>query len=78
MKTSWYREPWAWFILFFPMLAVTGGIATYIIFNNNAPALVSDDYYKDGKKINQDLSRYNEARNRNITFNLELAGIRTS
>lgn len=72
MKTSWYREPWAWFIFFFPALAVTGGIATYIIFNNNAPSMVSDDYYKDGKKINQDLSKYNEARNRNITFDLVL------
>lgn len=73
MKTSWYREPWAWFIFFFPTLAVTGGIATYIIFNNNAPTMVSDDYYKDGKKINLDLSKYNEARDRNIAFNLDFA-----
>lgn len=70
MKTAWYREPWAWFVLFFPMLAVIAGISTFIIFNNNAPSMVSDDYYKDGKKINKDLSKYEAAVKRNITFEL--------
>lgn len=71
MKTSWYREPWVWFILFFPTMAVVGGISTYIIFNKNAPSMVSEDYYKDGKKINQDLTKYHEALTRHITFDLK-------
>jgi len=71
MKSYWYKEPWFWFVIFFPMLAVTAGISTFVIFQNNQPDMVSEDYYKDGKKINQDLTKYHEALARNITFNLK-------
>ena len=72
MTSAWYKEPWFWFVIFFPILSVVAGVSTFILFNNHAPAMVSEDYYKDGKKINQDLSKINEAIARNITFTLNV------
>ncbi len=72
MKKTWYREPWVWFIIFLPTMSVVGGISTYIIFSQNAPSLVSEDYYKDGKKINQDLTKYQKALDKNITFDMNI------
>ncbi|QUM76550.1 FixH family protein [Moritella sp. 24] len=71
MKSYWYKEPWFWFVIFFPTLAVVAGTSTFVIFQNNQPDMVSEDYYKDGKKINQDLTKYHEALARNITFDLK-------
>lgn len=73
MKKTWYREPWVWFIIFLPAMSVIGGISTYIVFSQNAPSLVSEDYYKDGKKINQDLTKYQKALDKNITFNIDIS-----
>ncbi|WP_017219959.1 FixH family protein [Moritella dasanensis] len=71
MKSYWYKEPWFWFVIFFPAISVVAGVSTFIVFQNNQPDMVSDDYYKDGKKINQDLTKYHEALARNITFTLK-------
>ena len=71
MKSYWYKEPWFWFVIFFPVLSVVAGTTTFFIFQNNQPDMVSDDYYKDGKKINQDLTKYHTALARNITFDLK-------
>jgi len=71
MKSYWYKEPWFWFVFFFPFISVVAGTSTFIVFQNNQPNMVSEDYYKDGKKINQDLTKYHEALARNITFNLK-------
>ncbi|PKH06322.1 FixH family protein [Moritella sp. Urea-trap-13] len=71
MKSYWYKEPWFWFVIFFPTVSVIAGVSTFTIFQNHQPDMVSEDYYKDGKKINQDLTKYHEALARNITFELK-------
>jgi len=53
----WYREPLVWLIIAFPLTAVIGGIATYIIADRTKDGLVVDDYYKQGKEINRTLER---------------------
>lgn len=53
----WYREPLVWLIIAFPLAAVIGGIATYIIADRTQDGLVVDDYYKQGKEINLALAR---------------------
>jgi hypothetical protein len=53
----WYREPLVWLIIAFPLTAVIGGIATYIIADRTKDGLVVDDYYKQGKEINRTLAR---------------------
>ena len=72
MKTSWYKEPWAWFIFFLPFSAVVAGIATYIIANHEPDALVIGEYYKKGKAINLELSKIKQAQKLGIAFDLRL------
>ena len=61
MKTSWYREPWAWLVFILPFTAVVAGIATYIIANSDPDTLVVGDYYKTGKAINLQVAKVKHA-----------------
>lgn len=49
----WYKNPMVWLVIFFPVLAVVGGIITIMIAMNTEDGLVVDDYYKKGLEINQ-------------------------
>jgi len=73
MKTSWYKEPWAWFVFILPFTAVVAGITTYIIANTNPDAVVIDDYYKKGKAINLELGKVKLAQKLGIRFALKFA-----
>lgn len=59
MTTSqpWYKHRWPWLLMLGPFIVVLAGIATAWIAFSAPDALVVDDYYKQGKAINQDLSR---------------------
>ncbi|MGL5452171.1 MAG: FixH family protein [Aeromonas sp.] len=74
MVTPWYRQFWPWFIIALPTAAVIAGIATAIIASKEGVNLVAEDYYKQGKAINQDLSKFNRAAALNIHFQLQVAG----
>jgi hypothetical protein len=56
-KTPWYREPWVWLMIAFPLSAVIGGVITIYLAVVTSDGLVVDDYYKRGKTINRDLAR---------------------
>jgi hypothetical protein len=53
----WYREPWPWFLMSLPAIAVVAGLATVWIAYQSADGLVVGDYYKEGLAINQTLQR---------------------
>jgi hypothetical protein len=72
MKTSWYREPWAWFVFILPSTAVVAGIVTFIIANTNPDTLVVGDYYKKGKAINLELGKIKQAQKLGMSFGLKL------
>jgi len=72
MKTSWYREPWAWFVFILPFTAVVAGIATFIIANTDPDPLVVGDYYKKGKAINLELGKVKQAQKLGMSFGLKL------
>jgi len=74
MKTSWYREPWAWFVFFLPFSAVVAGISTYIIANTDADTLVVGDYYKKGKSINLEVGKVKAAQKLGMRFALKFTG----
>ena len=74
MKTSWYREPWAWLVFILPFTAVVAGIATYIIANTDADTLVVGDYYKKGKAINLQVGKVKMAQKLGMRFALQLKG----
>lgn len=73
-KEAWYKNPWVWLVIFFPLLAVVAGIATVIITSQNQPEMVVDDYYKKGKAINQELTLYNKAEEIGISLQLKSQG----
>ena len=68
----WYKNPWVWLVIFFPVLAVVAGIATVIITSQNQPDMVVDDYYKKGKAINQELTLYNKALELGVELSLNV------
>ncbi|MDO5639358.1 MAG: FixH family protein [Neisseria sp.] len=62
----WYKEPWPWLLMAGPAIVVVAAFTTFYIAQKNAPDLVSDDYYKDGKHIDIQLHRDEEAVKRHI------------
>lgn len=62
LKPSWYREPLVWLVIFFPAIAVMGGLITIYLAITSDDGLVVDDYYKRGLEINQVLARDQAAR----------------
>lgn len=56
-SVRWYREPWVWLLILFPLLAVIGGLVTAYLAVSSSDGLVVDDYYKRGKAINRVLAR---------------------
>ncbi|MGH8492594.1 MAG: FixH family protein [Moraxellaceae bacterium] len=56
-EKPWYRQFWPWFIMALPASAVVAGIGTVIIAVKYQDALVRDDWYKEGRAINQNMAR---------------------
>jgi hypothetical protein len=53
----WFKEPWPWLLAIMPTTAViAGGFTVWFAVNSN-DGLVVDDYYKQGKAINQTKER---------------------
>ena len=53
----WHKEHFVWMIIFFPVLAIVGGIITINLAFKSNDGLVVDDYYKQGLEINRTLQR---------------------
>jgi len=71
-KTPWYREPWVWLMIAFPMSAVIGGMITIYLAVSTSTGLVVDDYYKRGKAINLDLARDDAAARYQLRATIDL------
>jgi hypothetical protein len=53
----WYAHIWPWLLMLGPVLVIiAGGVTCWLAFSRQ-DAMVVDDYYKQGKAINQDLRR---------------------
>ena len=59
---AWYKQFWPWFIIFFPASAVVAGLITVGIAFKYSDSLVKDNWYKDGKAINQRLDKQKRAK----------------
>jgi uncharacterized protein len=72
----WHKEFYVWMIIFFPVLAIIGGVVTTILAVKSDDGLVVDDYYKQGLEINRTLERDQRAfdyqLNADIKFDQEL------
>lgn len=54
---AWYREPFVWLLIAFPLTSVLVGVSLYVVADRTQDGLVLDDYYKKGKEINLTLAR---------------------
>ena len=50
---KWYRHPEPWLLLLAPAVAVVAGFFTWWLAANTNNSLVVDDYYREGRAINQ-------------------------
>jgi hypothetical protein len=68
----WYREPFVWLLIAFPLTAVIAGFATLWLAVTTDDGLVEDDYYLRGKEINRVLARDQAAATRGLQGRVEL------
>jgi len=57
----WYRHRWPWLLALAPAAALVGGLFTFWLAATTADSMVVDDYYREGKAINQQLARDRQA-----------------
>ena len=60
--TPWYKHFWPWFLMFFPVATIVACIGLVVFAVGNGPDMVVDDYYKKGKAIDLELSKFNKAK----------------
>lgn len=64
----WYRHRWPWFLMIGPVLVLVGGAVMMWLAMSRPDAMVVGDYYKQGKAINQELSRDRVASSLGLRF----------
>ncbi|MEZ8142465.1 hypothetical protein A1OO_08100 [Enterovibrio norvegicus FF-33] len=73
MNKPWYKQFWPWFLIALPGSVVVASLFTFTLFSKNQVSLVAEDYYKEGKGINQDLSRLRQADALSLSARLTLS-----
>lgn len=71
----WYRHGWVWFLAGVPASAIVAGGITLWIAMSTADSLVADDYYKEGRAINQRLEKDQAATDRGIGLDASIRGL---
>jgi len=61
LPPPWYRQFWPWMLIAIPAVSVLLGIVMIVLASVGQDALVVDDWYKEGKGINQRIARDREA-----------------
>lgn len=70
----WYRQMWPWILIALPMSAVIASFITMYLAIVTKDSMVVDDYYKEGKAINQRIQRDVQAAHAGVTATLSTAG----
>ena len=60
--TPWYKNFWLLFLILFPLIAIIVSVSFLFTALDNGPDMVIDDYYKKGKAINLELSKFDKAK----------------
>ena len=66
----WYCQFWPWLIIALPATVVVAGISMIRLAHHSADDMVVDNYYKDGKAINQSLGQDQRAVELNMVAEL--------
>ena len=68
----WYRNGWVWFIIAIPATSIVLGMVMLWISIKHADSLVADDYYREGRAINQRLEKDQAAADRGISIDASI------
>lgn len=68
----WYKQGWPWFLMAFPAIAVVAGFITLWLAIRSWDGLVVDDYYQEGKMIEQAIGRTVRARELGLLADLKV------
>src|SRR5574343_1845007 len=71
----WYKQRWPWLLIAGPATVVVAGIVTVWLAVISNDGLVTDDYYKQGLAVNQQLQREHEAGSMGLQGDLMRAGV---
>lgn len=55
--TPWYKHRWPWLLMIGPAVVIVAGIVTTWLAVVSNDGLVTDDYYKEGLAVNQQIQR---------------------
>ncbi|MDO3381856.1 FixH family protein [Gilvimarinus algae] len=69
-SSVWYREPWAWFVLTPLIVVVIVSLSFVAVAVKHADDRVVDNYYKEGRMINQSLEQDTRAANWQLSADL--------
>ncbi|UJF20720.1 FixH family protein [Shewanella sp. OMA3-2] len=70
----WYKQFWPWFLIILPLCAVVASINLLLIALDTSDSLVAEEYYKEGKAINQDLRKINHAKKIGMQYLAKIDG----
>jgi hypothetical protein len=70
----WYQQFWPWFLIALPATVVVAGFFTLYLAIKYSDDLVSDNYYRDGLAINQQLSQDTRATELGLSAMLDFNG----
>lgn len=73
VKPAW-KHPWFLFVVGLPLIVVIACFVTMYLAFTTDDGVVSDDYYKEGLAINQDLRRDDKAQEYGLNGQLTLTG----
>lgn len=70
----WYKERWPWILISGPAIVIVAGAVTVWLAVVSNDGLVTDDYYKQGLAVNQQLQREHQAGNLGLHADVMRAG----
>ena len=73
----WYRQPWPWFLMGLPALAVVASVTTAVLAVRSNDGVVAADYYKRGLAINAELARRERTIELGLSVEVAAAGLRS-
>ena len=69
----WYREPWPWFLIALPLIAVVASVYTIFLASRSPDSLVTDHYYKKGLAVGGDIQRERHAEALRLSGKISIA-----
>lgn len=72
VSRPWYKQPYVWLVAGIPVAAIGFSLSFVYIAVTHQDPVVRDDWYQDGKAINQDLARSDKAMQLGLVADIRL------